>query len=293
METRRFDSPPSLPPLYARAGLGSLLPGGAGDKLPDLTLELPEARIDADRLAAYGRVCGFALTGTLPLTYPHLLGFPLQMALMTERSFPFGLLGLVHIENRISQHAAIPAAATPAVSVRAENLRPHPKGRAVDLITEASLDGALAWAETSTYLRPGKGGREAAHGEEAVELVSHGEAKSRGPAAVWSVPGDIGRRYAEVSGDRNPIHLHSLAARPFGQPSAIAHGMWTLARTLAAFDGRLRAACTATATFRSPVRIPARISLLSEQTRDGWRASLVSADGERRHLDLAVEGAAE
>ena len=26
--------------------------------------------------------------------------------------------------------------------------------------------------------------------------------------AQWKVPGDIGRRYADVSGDRNPIHLH-------------------------------------------------------------------------------------
>ncbi|WP_258038084.1 MaoC/PaaZ C-terminal domain-containing protein, partial [Streptomyces sp. SM5] len=51
--------------------------------------------------------------------------------------------------------------------------------------------------------------------------------------AEWRLPGDLGRRYGAVSGDRNPIHLHPLTARLFGFPRHIAHGMWTVARCLA------------------------------------------------------------
>ncbi|MDI7027729.1 hypothetical protein QMO31_32275, partial [Pseudomonas aeruginosa] len=47
------------------------------------------------------QVCGFRDDGLLPPTYPHILAFPLQMALLTDKRFPFPLLGLVHLENRI------------------------------------------------------------------------------------------------------------------------------------------------------------------------------------------------
>jgi acyl dehydratase len=72
------------------------------------------------------------------------------------------------------------------------------------------------------------------------------------------VPGDIGRRYARVSGDANPIHMHPLAAKAFGQPTTIAHGMWTKARCLAALEGELPAAYTADVRFKLPLRIPGR-----------------------------------
>ena len=50
----------------------------------------------------------------------------------------------------------------------------------------------------------------------------------------WRVPDDIGRRYAKVSGDVNPIHMSSLTAKALGFKRAIAHGMWVKAHALAA-----------------------------------------------------------
>src|SRR5215210_7823925 len=101
MDTRRLESAPSLTPLYAKAALGSVIPGGGGDGLPDLELELAGAAVDRDQLADYCRVCGFTLRDSVPPTYPHILTFPLAMALMTDGSFPFPLMGMVHIGNRI------------------------------------------------------------------------------------------------------------------------------------------------------------------------------------------------
>ena len=51
------------------------------------------------------RVCRYQLTDVLPVTYPHVLAFPLQLALMTDRSFPLALPGLVHVRNRIDSLA--------------------------------------------------------------------------------------------------------------------------------------------------------------------------------------------
>ena len=215
----------------------------------------------------------------LPPTYPHVLGFPLQMALMTERAFPFALLGMVHIGNRIEQRRPVPITARPTVRVWAENLRPHHRGRQLDLITEAELDGEVVWAGRSNYLRQGEGSGE--RPERSEDPLAGAES-----CATWKVPGDIGRRYAAVSGDRNPIHMHALSARLFGFPSAIAHGMWTYARALSTLDGRLPAAHVSEVEFRAPLRIPGEARLLMARGDGEWNLALESPDGEHRHLEL-------
>ena len=140
---------PGWPALYGRAALGAipgagLLPfvGGRGSELPDARARArPAWRSTATRLAAYCKVCGFTLRETLPPTYPHVLAFPLQMRLMADGGFPFPLLGLVHLDNSITQHRPIGAGEPLDLAVRAEDLRPHPKGRAFSLIAEARVGG--------------------------------------------------------------------------------------------------------------------------------------------------------
>ena len=111
MATRTLDSSPSILPLYARAAApmipgASLLPfvPGGGGEIPDLDLRLEGVVADPADVAAYAKVCGFALRDSLPATYPHVLAFPLHMAVMADGGFPFGAVGLVHVENRIEQH---------------------------------------------------------------------------------------------------------------------------------------------------------------------------------------------
>jgi len=281
METREVDSLPSLAPLYAKAAAGAIpLPGG-GDELPDHAYAIDAAEINVEHVADYAHVCGFALRDTLPPTYPHLLGFPLAMKLMTERAFPFRLLGLVHVANRVEQRMAIPVGKRPRIRVWAENLRPHHKGRQLELVTEASVGTDVVWLEHSTYLRPGKGSGE--RPDRTGDRLADAE-----QAAIWNVPGGIGRRYAAVSGDRNPIHLHSLSARALGFPGAIAHGMWTYARAIAWLDGRLGRAHTSEVEFRAPLRIPGRARLIAAEQAEGWELGLESPDGEHRHLELSV-----
>ena len=276
----------SLLPSYAKAIVGPFVPGG-GDELPDRVLE-EAVEIDRGHLAAYNRVCGFGIRDALPPTYPHVLGFPLQMALMTERAFPFALLGMVHIGNRIEQRAAIPLTATPTVRVRADNLRPHRRGRQLDMVTEVELDAEIAWLEHSTYLKRGSGADESAPPDPLTERIEPGTLVE---SAIWKVPGDIGRRYAEVSGDRNPIHLHPLSAKLFGFPGAIAHGMWTLARSLAAFEGRYPDAHASEVAFQAPLRIPGKARLADRPRDGGWDFSLERPDGERAHVVGTIEPA--
>ena len=242
--------------LYARIALGALRPRRP-DALPDREVTREGVEVDRDHLAAYDRVCAFRLRDELSATFPHVLAFPLAMELMAGRDFPFSPLGLVHVGNRIEQSRPLRFDERLDLRVRAEGLAPHERGTQFALVAEAAVDGEVVWRGRSTYLHRegGGGGRSRDDGAEPPPAV-----------AVWRVPGDAGRRYARVSGDANPIHLHPLSARAFGQPGAIAHGMWTKARCLAALEGTLPDALAVEVRFKRPLRIPGRAAFSS---RDG------------------------
>ncbi len=206
---------------------------------------------------------------TLPATYPHVLSFPLQMSLMSGDGFPFPLLGLVHLDNSITQHRPIGTGERLDLAVRAENLRPHPKGRAISLIAEARSGGELVWEETGTILRRGSGDPSAPAATGPEPLPDDVPATTQ-----WRLGEDLGRRYAAASGDRNPIHMHRLSARALGFPRAIAHGMWSMARCLAQLEGRLPDAFVAEARFQKPVLLPGTVAFAAEE-REGSRVSFV------------------
>jgi acyl dehydratase len=200
---------------------------------------------------------------------------------MTERSFPFPLVGMVHVANSITLARAVRADEAVSFTVRAADLRPHPAGRQFDLLAEATVEGAVVWTSRSTYLRRGKSSEKSGEKRPALEPQA-------GAVSVVRVPGDIGRRYGAVSGDRNPIHLHNLTAKAFGFPSAIAHGMWLKARTLAALEGRLPEAYTAEVAFKLPVLLPASIAVSAAQEGAGWALDVRDARSGKPHLAGAV-----
>jgi acyl dehydratase len=274
-------------PLFARAG-AALVPGasrlpfvaGGGDEIPDLTLVMSDVSVDRDRLAAYNRVCGFSLRDELPSTFVHVLCFGLHLSLLTDGSFPFGAVGLVHIENEITQHRPVLASEKLSLRVRAGSLEPHPRGRQFALLSEARVGDELVWEEVSTNLRRGGGSGAERSGSRAREELP--------AAAEWRLGGDLGRRYASVSGDHNPIHIHPLTARLFGFPSAIAHGMWTKARCLAALESRLPDSYTAWAAFRKPILLPAKVEFGEAPGDSGVRFAVRDAKKGTPHLDGSV-----
>ncbi len=288
MSERTLSSSPSMPVLFARAGAAmvpgaSRLPfiGGGGGDIPDLTLVLNDVAVEPSRLESYRRVCAFGSGGdALPATYPHMLAFPLHLALMTDSSFPFGAIGLVHIVNRIVQHRPIRVDERLDLRVWATPLGPHPRGQQFSILTEARIGDEVVWEEVSTNLRRGRsdGGGGAASASTTSPSIDVRDAADLPSVEDWQLAGDLGRRYGSVSGDLNPIHVHPLTARLFGFPSAIAHGMWTKARCLAALGSRLPDAFTVDVAFRKPILLPATVTF-------------AATDGDGPELRFGVRGA--
>jgi MaoC like domain len=254
--------------VYLKAALGAL-PGagrlpfvaGGGGEMPELKLEAHGLRAEPDRVADYARVCGFRLRDELPPTYPHVLAFPLHMRLMTDASFPFTAVGLVHVANRIVVRRPLRLGEPLDLSAR-----PKSTGEGTfALLTEGRVDGEVVWEEESTMLRPG--GKAPRSEDFEADFV-----------AQWRLPGDLGRRYAGVSGDRNPIHMHPLTSKPFGFPRPIAHGMWTKARCLAALEPSLPGAYEVSVQFRKPILLPGTVAF--ERRAERFRVR----SGDKTHL---------
>src|SRR5918998_1437251 len=113
--------------MLLRAAL-SALPRPRPGALPAGTAT-EEFSVDLDHLLTYEQVCGFAKSEFLPATYPHVLAFDLALGLMTRSDFPFPVIGLVHIGNRIEQRRRLSASDRLSIRVGAADLREHPRGR--------------------------------------------------------------------------------------------------------------------------------------------------------------------
>ncbi|MEO7447513.1 MAG: MaoC/PaaZ C-terminal domain-containing protein [Humibacillus sp.] len=280
-----LDAAPDLRRLYASAALRrrriSATSDASAASLPDLSVERRDVRVDVTAMAAYARVCQLALTDTLPSTYPHLLAFPLQMLVMCARDFPLPLLGAVHVENHIESRRPVSVRERLHVAVWAQDLRAHRRGTQVDLVSQVSSSGELVWRGVSTYLSRG-GDHPDAPGSQAPTVHSLA-GLAAGPR--WRLSKDAGRRYAAVSGDWNPIHLHALTARALGFPTAVAHGMYTYARVMGALAPRLPPeSLTSRVWFRRPVYLPSSVVLRTAFADRGAVSVLTAATGAVEHV---------
>jgi acyl dehydratase len=253
-------------------------------EVPRLEVHVRHVPPEARQLALYRAVCGFEVDGFLPPTYPQVLAGPLHLALLNRPEFPYPLLGMIHVRNHIHQRRRLPEGIPLAVTVSLEGQREVRLGRELDLHTRVAAEGALAWEAITTMLRrlPGAGDRPR---EERPATPPEDEAPfQESRPARWEVPADTGWRYARVSGDYNPIHLHALTARPFGFQRAIAHGMWTLGRCVAELGEAAEVpALTLTAEFRRPLMLPARVRFQTARQEGGVVFRVLSEEG-KPHL---------
>ena len=267
-------APPALPALFLRAALRRRV---TGRHLPELGVRC-QVTVDPQHLARYRQISGFADDHRLPAPYPHILAFALQMQLLTDPRFPFPLLGLVHLENHIRVLRPLGGLGPFTVSVHVQALQAHDKGVTFSLITQLHDQLGLLWEGDSRILcralrLEGKPAGRDAEAALAQRTLTH-----------WRAPADIGRRYARIAGDYNPIHMFAATAKLFGFPRAIAHGLWNKGRALAELGARLPAAgYEVSVRFQKPVLLPADVRLLSSEPAANGQFSLLG-DEERVHM---------
>jgi acyl dehydratase len=266
-----------------RAAAGALPVVPRGDQLPNRTVTVEELPIDHTNVAAYASVTGLRYGNNVPLTYPFALTFPSVMSLVTGFDFPFAAMGSVHLENHITQYRPIAVTDTVGVRVHAENLREHRKGLLVDLVTDVSVGNDTAWHQVTTFLH-----QQRTSLSDEPKPAPQKQPKLPPPNSILRITPSKIRRYAAVGGDHNPIHTNPIAAKLFGFPTVIAHGMFSAAAVLANIEARFPDAVRYSVRFAKPVMLPANAGLYVEEDGNGWDLALRNVAKGYPHLTASV-----
>lgn len=281
------NTPPGLLRLYARALLPKSAKTANNVTIPPLSASLLGASTEGSDLRQYEKICGFQRNIRIPVTWPHVMAFPLHLKLLTDKTFPLPILGLVHLRNTITQYRDIGAGENLDLRVRLGGQDRTARGIEFDLVTQAYASGKLVWEESAITLY--RQASKAAPGEPQKPTP----ALERYPnTMIVNAPESIGRQYASVSGDSNPIHMHALSAKAFGFPRAIAHGMWSKAHALAQLEqqaGWKSAPFRVSCQFKKPLLLPGTAQLNWQTGESGWDYQLLNAKGDAPHLSGHIE----
>ena len=292
---RRLDAPPKLPALYAaalaRSAGNALRRGARADRLPTERHRLDNLTAKQEKVDAFQRLMGRPQAEFLPSGYLHTLAFPVAVSVLARPDFPLPLLGMIHLSNEI--HHLRPVALNEHLSVTAwvENLLPHRRGTQLDVMVNIKSGSEPVWKGRSTYLAKGV----MANGSKDTAVPSEGDRPTEQlpgfPTREWVLAGNIGRRYAAVSGDYNPIHLSRPSARATGMKQPIAHGMYLASRMVAEMGPGDATPFRWSVEFSAPVSLPSAV-FLSAGT-DGsvaaqWQgAEVVAWDPRRRRTHFS------
>ncbi|WP_420427141.1 MaoC/PaaZ C-terminal domain-containing protein [Algiphilus sp.] len=284
--TLEYKELPSAWTGFLRAALARGAGLKPGESIPPIVARCRGVVADAEALRKYRSLCNFRIDGKLPPSYPHVLAAPLHLQVLTHKAFPFKLLGAVHVRNAVTQHRAIAANEVLDIEVTVEGPRPVDAGLEFDLVTRIfDTTGKVPWESTSTNLiRKGAGGGSKKKGGWTPPDWSQYQV-----VESWQTPEDIGRRYGLIAGDVNPIHMHALAAKPFGFKRAIAHGMFSYARSVARIIPPGQEAMQLTVAFKRPVFLPSRVELLMREDGQGREYLLTNAARDTVYLEGRVD----
>ncbi len=280
----RFASAPAIAPAYLKILLARK-PASITGSPPRIEAVLERFTVNRRHLARYLKVCGDRESRDIPITYPHVLATPLHLAMIASEAFPVSLFGIVHLRNRIVQHRPLHVDDSGEIHAWLEGHRETGRGQELDLQTEVRVGGETVWSETSTLLtrrqHRSKVPRTREPGLPTLEMPPRQDVTT----STFIVAPTVGRQYARVSGDFNPIHIANVAARFFGFKRAIAHGMWSLARCAAEIGGAtFSRPCTLDVAFKRPITFCARIVLESWMAGEQVGFSLRDSEADRGHL---------
>ncbi|GEA11873.1 hypothetical protein KUL49_22480 [Alteromonas sp. KUL49] len=200
--------------------------------------------------------------------YLQMMSLELQMQCLLDKKSPFPLLGLVHVENQVNVCGTLSMSAPFECRVKYTKVSPHSKGWVVDISLDALQNGMMVYNAVSSYLVKVK----AVHVSPKPKTANNEPTLATAPTSVLtalSVPGDIGRSYAKISGDYNPIHLFGATAKLFGFKQPIAHGMWTLAQSISSAATAVTGEITEIqCSFKRPIPLPSSIEVLQHSKTD-------------------------
>ena len=246
--------------------------------LPNLEVRIDNLSISEKDTNAYNRLLGFGLTNHIPSTYLFVKSFNLKTYLMSSMEMPFPMLGMVHFANKIKQIEPLNYNEKFSIICRTGNLIAHSKGQAFEINTSVEINGKSIWEETMVSLCKGKEGIGEVLEWDIQDIADKYEKRT------WNFEDNLGLKYAQASGDFNPIHLHPISAQLFGFKRHIIHGMYTAGKVLAQFSKVWNQPHEFATSFKTPIFLPSAVVFRNSEVENNITLDVVDKSETQPHL---------
>jgi MaoC like domain len=217
-------------------------------------------KLDSGKIELFHQICNSSQTAknsaaAVPMVYLQTLFIGLLGRYIISPYFPLVPMGLIHTKQKISQKRQIHANEILNTKITLSEIKQDSKGFETTFLLELLSAGDVVWEGTSTFLSKDKNYKK--------EKQAFKNKEALPPFVTMDVPYNIGRQYAKVSGDCNPHHLSAFFAKLFGFKSPIAHGMWSLARSVAEIENQFtdKEVCGIDIAFKRPLFLPGKVTL--------------------------------
>lgn len=244
---------PSQSRLYQKAMFQTAVTD-AKPSVPRVAVVQRRIAIDEEHLNRYQQITHNPISTHLPPLYLQVYSLPVQLFLLTHEQCGVKVMGLVHLSNEVSQFRRVAAHENIELINHFEPVGVHKRGWLINIVTCAYVDGELVYKARATSLAVAK------H-EQTASWQNMSPEGSLDQREFWQLDAALGRNYAKISGDYNPIHLYPLTARMFGFKRQIAHGMWSKARALSAFTPEMDM-FHCRVDFKRPVFLPSQVKFM-------------------------------
>jgi hypothetical protein len=261
--------------------------------MPDISYER-QITIEPKHCNAYNALTKWQLplAALVHPNYMQTLSLPLQLEMMVNKDFPFSPMGMVQVANHITVNRLPSQSEKIHLRTHFGNVYVHKKGWLFEVITTAYSTSVLSSSipqvkATSFYLARAKHTDTAQtknlERKQAPDWITNTRKGAFCGVITKPLPGDftqsrsnlnfasdIGRKYAKISGDYNPIHLYGVCAKLFGFKTAIAHGMFSkallvsdLANSYRFYQGEFEI----NTVFKQAIALPKQTVLSSQLTQ--------------------------
>jgi hypothetical protein len=273
----RFTQPPSAPRFMARAfrrsaGLRE------GETVPRIAMHWSGLRFVPEQLRAFSESTGLRTDDGVPVLLPQVMGFRLQMALLTHPAYPLPIWTALQVRNRLVRHARIEPGEPLDLHTGVAAERVVEKGIEVDLLSRLTRGSLCCWDGRTTIFYRGRFGRaDAADADTAAPDLSASTQVDR-----FRMPDGGGWAFGKLTGDYNGIHSSDWYARRFGFSRAFLHPQRVAAMCLARLPAVQAETQSLDLWIKGPVFYGAQVRL-NASLGQGAAAFGVALEGDPRY----------
>ena len=247
-------------------------------RIPALVLRWSGLRIEQGQREALARLTGLADSPGLELLLPHVIGFPLTMAMLTHRSYPLPIWNALQIRNRLVLEERIAHGREHVLETRVAGHRILEKGAEIDIATELLGGTRRVWRSKATFFYRGRFVAPSV----AQEPPQAPEISSDAREAAFEMPRGGGGAMARMTGDYNPIHWWGWYARRMRFATRFLHPQRTVGICMAHLPAPASERQSLDLWIKGPVFYGTPAVLRYEPRESGARFGL-SVAGDPRH----------